>query len=125
MESQQMIELLLKEMKTMQEKGEADRKAAQERLVAKMDTNQAKAGARHEEMMADWRAWREEMRDKRVKDNHHNTLACQEMEARQVEMKPEATEEEEVPAEDAEEIPVGEPKKKRRRDRKLASKRRR
>jgi hypothetical protein len=30
MESQQMIELLLKEIKAMQEKGEADRKAAQE-----------------------------------------------------------------------------------------------
>jgi hypothetical protein len=60
------------------------------------------------------------------------TMACQEMEARQeeegptsVEMKPEATEEEEVPAENATVMPVGEPKKKRRRDRELAVERRR
>jgi hypothetical protein len=79
------------------------------------------------------KAWREEMAamtDKWTNDNHVGTMACQEMEARQkkegptsVEMKPEATGEEEVPAEDAEVRPVGEPKKKRRRDRKLAAER--
>jgi hypothetical protein len=39
MDPQQMMELLLKEMKVMQEKGEADRKAALEDLLAKMDAD--------------------------------------------------------------------------------------
>jgi hypothetical protein len=52
------------------------------------DTNQAKADARHEQMMADWRAWREEMIDKRMNASHNETTACQEMEARQEERKP-------------------------------------
>jgi hypothetical protein len=58
------------------------------------------------------------------------TMACQEMEAHQeekkptsVDIKPEAAERE-VPTEDAEVMPVGEPKKKRRRDRKPAAERR-
>jgi hypothetical protein len=52
------------------------------------------------------------------------TMFCQEMETRLEEKKPsspdrkpEAAQKEEVPAENAEEIPVGEPRKKRRRDR--------
>jgi hypothetical protein len=60
------------------------------------------------------------------------TMACQGMEARpeeekptSLETKPEATQQEEVPVEHAEVIPVGEPKKKRRRDRKLAAEHRR
>jgi hypothetical protein len=60
------------------------------------------------------------------------TMACQEMEARQEERKPtspdrkpEAAEEYEVPAENATVMPVGEPKKKSRRDRKLAAEHRR
>jgi hypothetical protein len=58
------------------------------------------------------------------------TMACQEMEARQeeeepssVDRKPEVAEQREVPVEDAEVMPVGELKKKRRRDRKLAAER--
>ena len=42
-----------------------------------------------------------------------------------VDTKPEAAEIEDVPVVDAEVVPVGEPKKKRRRDRKLAAERRR
>jgi hypothetical protein len=60
------------------------------------------------------------------------TMACQGMEARPEEekpasadRKPEAAQEEEVPLQDAEVMPVGEPKKKRRRDRKLAAQHRR
>jgi hypothetical protein len=129
-------------------------------LVAKIDDNQAKAGADRKawrEEIAAWqekmgaemeairretvairaetKAWREEMaamRDKRVNDNHDETLACQEMEARQEEegptsadRKPEVAQDEKVPAEDAKVIPVGEPKKKRCRDQKLAVERRR
>jgi hypothetical protein len=60
------------------------------------------------------------------------TMACQEMEECQEEeeptsadRKPEAAEQREVPIDDAEVMPVGEPKKKRHRDQKLAAKRRR
>jgi hypothetical protein len=58
-----------------------------------------------EEIEADRKAWRGEMaamRDRWMNDNHNEAMACQEMEARQeeegptsMEMKPEATEEEE------------------------------
>jgi hypothetical protein len=67
-----------------------------------------------------------------IKTNEVETMACQGMEARQIEekptsadTKPEAAQQEEVPVEDAEVIPVGEPKKKRRRDRILAAQHRR
>jgi hypothetical protein len=60
------------------------------------------------------------------------TMACQEMEARQEEeeptsgdRKPDAAEEYKAPAENSTVMPVGEPKKKRRRDRKLAAQHRR
>ncbi|XP_023713483.1 putative uncharacterized protein DDB_G0292636 [Cryptotermes secundus] len=115
MELQQMIELLLKEIRASQEKEDADRKAEKEEREANM------------------KAWREEMttmRDKWVNDNHDETLTCQEMEARQIERKPtsldrkpEAAQKEEVPAEDATITPVGE-QRKRRRDRKLTTERR-
>jgi hypothetical protein len=110
MDAQQWLELLLKEV----------RPGRENRI------NQAK-------MDANMKAWREEMaamRNKCANDNHNETLACQEMEARpeekpiSVDRKPEKAEEREVPEENAEVIPVGEPKKKRRRDRKLAAERR-
>jgi hypothetical protein len=60
------------------------------------------------------------------------TMACQEMEAYQEEKKPtsqdrkpEAAQKAEVPADNATVMPVGKPKKKQRRDRKLAAERRR
>jgi hypothetical protein len=60
------------------------------------------------------------------------TMACQEIEARpeeeqptSLDRKPKAAEKQEVPVKDAEVIPVGELKKKRRRDQKLAVERRR
>jgi hypothetical protein len=60
------------------------------------------------------------------------TMAYQEMKAHQEEVeptstdgKPEAAKQQEVPVDDAELMPVGEPKKKRRRDRKLAAEQRR
>jgi hypothetical protein len=60
------------------------------------------------------------------------TMACQGMEARpeqekptSADRKPEAVEEYEAPAENATVMPVTEPKKKRRRDRKLAAEHRR
>jgi hypothetical protein len=60
--------------------------------------------------------------------NHNEAMACQDMEAHQEERKPtspdrklEAAQEDEVPAEDTTVMPVREPKKKRCRDRTLAT----
>jgi hypothetical protein len=126
-------ELLAKieaDRKADQEKAEADRRDLKE-MMKMMHANQAKTETRHKyflaRMDADWKAWREIMNA-----NYDETMACQEIEARQEEKKPtssdrkpEAAEQREVPAEDAKVMPIGEPKKKRRRDRKLATERRR
>jgi hypothetical protein len=71
---------------------------------------------------AETKALREEMaimRNKWVNNNRDETLACQEMEARQEEKKPtspdrkpETAQKDEDPVDDAEAMPVGEPKKK-------------
>jgi hypothetical protein len=132
MESQQMMELLL----AMREEARSN----QANTDATLQVMQEKAAIGHKELLArleagrqaNMKAWREEMaamRDKRMNANHDETMACQEMEARQdekgptsVETKPEAAQKE-VPIEDAKVMPVGEPKKKRRRGRKLAAER--
>ncbi|PNF21848.1 hypothetical protein B7P43_G05958 [Cryptotermes secundus] len=106
MDSLQIMELLL----AMQAKADARYEEAK--------IEQAKADARHEEMMADWKAWGEERRTshkKIVPETEKEMTAIRGMEA---------AEHQEVPAEDAPRIPVGEPKE-RRRDRKLATERRR
>jgi hypothetical protein len=140
------------------EKAEADRKAAQEELMAKLD---ADSKAWRERMAAERRAIEAETeaiktRTRAIRENmgaslremvaeatpernmetaaafepqtEVNTMACQGMEAlpeeekpTSADRKPEAAEEYEVPAENAEVIPVGEPKKERRKDRKLAA----
>jgi hypothetical protein len=110
MESQQMMELLLKEiragqeenrinqakmdanMKAWREKVEADRKIDQEERKA----TQEKAETHHKDFLAgmdaDSKAWREEMaavRSNWANNNHNETLACREMtEERQEEKKP-------------------------------------
>jgi hypothetical protein len=163
MDLQQMMELLLKEIRTNQEKAEsdrkadkeeiktghkellakmeADRKAAQEDLMAKLDADRAQT----QEFMKTLQAYQAktgavllaiqetETSHKETAavietENEVETMACQGMEARPEEekptsadRKPEAAEEYEVPIEDAEVIPVGEPKKKRRKDRKLVT----
>jgi hypothetical protein len=82
----------------------------------KVKSNQAKADARHEQMMADWKAWHEEMRASRKETaakiepkTEVKTLACQEMEAHQEERqptsldrKPKVAQKEEVPKVDTE-----------------------
>jgi hypothetical protein len=80
---------------------------------------QAKADARHEQMMADWKAWQEEMND-----NHDETLAYQKMETcleeerpTSVETKPEVEKQDEVPNIDA----VVQPVKGRKRGKKQAA----
>jgi hypothetical protein len=97
-----MVELLLKEMR-----------AWREMVAAGTEAMRDNTGASHEEMEIG-----------RKPETEEGTMACQETEARPEEekkptssdRKPEAAEEE-IPEEDAEVMPVGEPKKKRRRDR--------
>jgi hypothetical protein len=69
-----------------------------------------------------------EMAAKTKPERDIETMACQEMETRpeeekpaSVDMKPEAAQQEEVPKEDAEVMPVGELRNKRHKDRKLAA----
>jgi hypothetical protein len=122
---QRIIEMLAK-LDANQEKAEADRKTNKEDFMARMDANMK---AWREKADADMKAWEEICWMLFETMNTRNeTWACQEMEVCQeeegptsVEMKPEATEEEEVPAVGAEVMSVREPKKKRRRDRKLAA----
>jgi hypothetical protein len=123
---QQMMELLLKEMRAWGEKIDAKTrttKAKTEAIKARTRAMRKKMGASHMDMVS---AFKPEIEEE--------TMACREMtEARPeeekmltlVNMKPEMVEQQEVPVEDAEVMPVGEPKKKRRRDRKLAAERRR
>jgi hypothetical protein len=134
MEMQQIMELLKKmeaNRKTDKEEMEAKRRADKEDFMARMDANMK---AWQEKADADTKAWGEEIRSMRFEttNTRTETMACQEVEARQeekepssVDMKPEVGEQREVPVEDAELMPVGEPKKKRRRDRKLVAERRR
>jgi hypothetical protein len=84
--------------------------------------------ANHEKRMAIIRAWGQTD----TKDNEEEAMACKEKtevrleeeeEPTSVEIKPEVADDQEVPVQDAEVVPVGEPGKKRR-DRRLAAKRR-
>ncbi|XP_033607654.1 uncharacterized protein LOC117282386 [Cryptotermes secundus] len=78
-------------------------------MLARME---AKAEARHKELMADWKAWGEESRTTHEKIEPHPEVMQSILEHR------------EVPVEDAPRIPAGEPKE-RRRDQGLAAERRR
>jgi hypothetical protein len=179
MDPQQMMELLLKEIRTnqakmdaKQAKAEADRKTDKEEittghkeLLAKMeadrnirvDKEERKADqVQIQQMMKMLQAYQAKTDDilpatqetdaRQVTGSSHKettaviepettevqTIACQGKEARpevekptSADRKPEAAEEYEAPAQNATVIPVGEPKKKRRRDRKLAAEHRR
>ena len=87
-----------------------DIETVMERLLAKLDADREDRKAWQEEMAAITGEW--------GKDSRKETLACQEMEARQEEepisldRNPEAAEQRDVPAEDAEVMPVGETKEK-------------
>jgi hypothetical protein len=109
-----------------------------EDLLAKIDARLEKMDNSHKVMAAETKPDRdmEEMVCRESTETHlvmdEKMMACQEMEARQevaepssVDMKPETAEERQFLVEDAEVMAVGEPKKKRRRDRKLAAERRR
>jgi hypothetical protein len=104
------------------EEMKADRKTDKEDLMARMDADMK---AWREKADADMKAWGDEICWMQVEttNTRKETMACQEMEARQeeeepssVDRKPEVAEQREVPVEDTEVMPVGEPKKKRRRE---------
>jgi hypothetical protein len=131
MESQQMMELLLKEIRAGQEEtrtNQAKMEASHKELLAKMEADRK---ADQEKAEAHRREIKEMM--KIMNSNHNETLACRETMEEHLEekkptspyRKPEAAQKTEVPAENAREMPVEEPKKKRHRDRKLAAERRR
>jgi hypothetical protein len=105
-----------------------------------MATRREEMAATREKADADWRAWREKM-DASHKEtvaelepkNDEETLACREVtEARpeekmptSVDKKSEVAQKGKVSIENAGVMPVGEPRKKRRKDRKLAAEHRR
>jgi hypothetical protein len=98
----------------------------QERMIYREDLEKMMA-----RMAADSKAWREEMEASR-NARRKETMACQEtMEARleveepaSVDTTPEVADDQEVPVEDDEEMPAGEPRKRRRDRRNLTAVRR-
>jgi hypothetical protein len=134
-----MMQLLLKEMRAWREKMDAETRATQARTEATKARTEA-TKAETEVIKARTRAMREKMGASHMEmvsafkpEIEEETMACREtMEAHQEEEKltspdgkPEAAQKAEVPAENATVMLVGEPKKKRHRDRKLATERRR
>jgi hypothetical protein len=130
MDTHQVLELLLARMDADREEWKTDEeiRSNQAKLLATMEANWAKAETHHKDFPARidarWNAWWEIMNA-----NHDEMLACQEktefhLEEKQLtsaDTKPEAAEERQVPEENATVMPVEEPKKKRRRDRRLAA----
>jgi hypothetical protein len=126
MESQQIMEFLL----AMREEMETNLKKDKEDLMKKLDAYQAKTEAILLAMQV-METSHKGIGAETKPETEIKTMACQEMEARLEEKKltspdrkPEAAQKEEVPAENAEVIPVGEPRKKRHKDRNLAAQRR-
>jgi hypothetical protein len=107
MESQQMMELLLKKSRAGQEEMRMNQAKTDAVLLAMQMMESS-----HREIVAEVKPEMDVM-----------TKACQEMEERleeeqptSLDRKPEAAEQREVPVEDAKVMPIGELKKKRRRD---------
>jgi hypothetical protein len=151
MEMQQMLELLLAKIDANQEKAEANQKKAEadrkadkeerkadrkadraqtQQMMKMLQAYQAKRDAVLPAMKVTETSHRESTAVIKPETTEVQTMACQGMEAHQEEptspdRKPEAVEEYEVPAENATVMPVGEPRNKRRRDRKLAAQHRR
>jgi hypothetical protein len=124
MEMQQMMEFFCKELRADREYFMARMEASRKKDKEEMEAIKARTKAMREEMGTSHMEMVSECKPK----TEIKTMACQEMEARQEEKptsldrKPEAAEERHVPEENAEVIPVGEPRKKRCRDRQLAQK---
>jgi hypothetical protein len=117
--------------KADQERADADRVQTQE-LMKMLQAYQTKTDAVLPAMQVTETSRTETATIIEPETNEVETMACQGMEARPEEekptsadRKPEAAEEYKAPAENTTVIPVGEPKKKRRRDRKLAAQHRR
>jgi hypothetical protein len=124
------MDRLMGMLKTMIDDYQAKADANHKTMLAEIKADRemlAAIRANHEKRMAMIRAWRQTD----TKNNEEEAMACEEKtevrleeeEPTSVEMKPEVADEQEVPVQDAEVVPVGEPGKKRR-DRRLAAKRR-
>jgi hypothetical protein len=118
----EMLKTMLASMDANQARMEAEDKAWREEMEARRNVWRKETIAYQEKMMARMNAGHKEMMAwlKDLKINGEETMTCQEkMEVRleeeptSVEMKPVAAHEE-VPLEDAEVMPVGEPRKRRR-----------
>jgi hypothetical protein len=126
----EMMKSVLAKMDENQAKSDAARKADKEEMLAAINANEETTTR----MEANMGSLRDEVIStiKNFKFNGEETTACQEtVEARleteepaSVEATPEVAEEAEVPVQDAEVVPVGEPGKKRRDRRHLAAVRR-
>ena len=102
-----------------QEKASADRKTAKEEMLARMDANMKSYQEKTVACQVDTKPAVAQEEEFPEIIPVGETMACQEMEARpedgkpaSANKKPEAAELREVPAEGAEVMPVGEPKKK-------------
>jgi hypothetical protein len=143
-DQEQMMTKLDEKLDAYQEKAAADRKADKEEMKAAMRSMRSELDEAIQQTIDGIKARTDAMRMK-IGSSHREstgviepeteeleTMACQGMEARpevekpaSLDKKPEAAEEYKAPVENATVIPVGEPKKKQRRDRQLAAKHRR
>jgi hypothetical protein len=128
MDTQQIMELLLKEIRAGQEQMEANRKKDKEDLMAKLDAYQAKTDAVLLAMQVMETSHREMVAEATPKRNME-TMACQEMEERleeeeptSLDRKPEVAQQQEVPVENAVVKPVN-GRKRRHRGKKQAAER--
>jgi hypothetical protein len=135
-------DVMLAKLDAYQEKAVADRKADKEEIKAEMRSKRSeldeaiqhriegikarteamrrKIGSSHMEMVS---AFKPEIEEEMMACRESMEACPEKQELTSVDTKPEVAQQEEVPVEDAEVMPVGEPKKKRRRDRKLATER--
>jgi hypothetical protein len=127
MEMQQMMEFFRKELRADREyfmkRMEANRKKDKEEMEAikaRTATMREKLGASHMEMVS---AFKPEIEEETMAYQEIEAHPEEEKEPTSVYRKPEVAQKQEVPVEDTEVMPVGEPKKKRRRHRKLAMER--
>jgi hypothetical protein len=128
------MERLLATINANQAKSDAARKDDKEQMLAKMDANQAKVDAHQAKMEANMGSMRDALKCaiRELRFSREEMMACEEKteirledveEPASVDVTPEVTNEE-VPVQDAERMPVGEPRKKRRDRRRLAAERR-
>jgi hypothetical protein len=124
MEKQEFAQMMEQILAKWETKWEADRKADHEEMMARMDVMHKQMLAGMDASYKKMTAWGEtfDAWSTDTNDNGEETVACQEKtevrleeeEPTSVDRTPEVAQEREVPREDAVEMPVGEPRKRRR-----------